>query len=125
MTEGKSLLNKQQRKKANRKKRKQAERAAHRNLDDVTGVAIAQALALAPQVVDAPSHRDAHRGIDVALASVSEAEFVRKRVNDALAVAEWLTEVRVWLWRDDEDGGKPLSDAGANAGIELRISRAT
>jgi len=54
---------------------------------------------------------------------MSEAQFVRKRVNDALRVGEWLSEVRVWIW-EPEDGGQALSPKGLDAGLELRISAA-
>lgn len=113
--EGKSLLNKQQRKKAARKQRKQNERAAHRNLDDVTGKAIEQALALVPLT-------EREVAIDVALASVSEAEFVRKRVNEALRVGEWLDEVRVRIWQADSSSRAALTEGGRVSGIELRLA---
>ncbi len=63
--------------------------------------------------------------IDVELASFSEAEFVRKRVNDALQIAEWLDDVSVWIWNADEHVRKPLSERGHEAGFELRIERST
>lgn len=120
VSDGKSLLNKQQRKKARRKQKKRDERQAHRNLDVVTGEAIAAGLRLAPLVADATSPSDRTQAIDVELASLSEAQFVRKRVNDALAVGEWLTEVRVVIWEQHE-GGQALSASGIKAGLELRI----
>lgn len=114
MADGDSLLNKQQRKKVARKKRKQSERAAHRNLDEVTGQAIEQAMALLP----------VRRAValDVDLASLSEAEFVRKRVNEALRVDEWLDEVRVWIWQRESEHQRALSPAGSSSGIELRMA---
>ncbi len=96
------LHNKQQRKKARRKDRKQRERQAHRNLDEVTSQAITQAL-VAAQRITAPDSGDRMVTLDVDLASRSEAQFVRKRVNDALNVDEWLADVRVVILDDDDD----------------------
>lgn len=120
VTSGESLLNNQQRKKARRKARKQSERQAHRNLDDVTSSAVAASLVLARTVADT------HKAmvIDVELASVSEAKFVRKRVNDALQIGEWLDDVQVVLWQVDEHWSAPLSEQGERKGFELRIDRA-
>ena len=118
MTEGDDLLNKHQRKKIRRKAKKQRERQAHRNLDEVTSDAIEQALELAPQV--AASHsRMASETLQVELASVSEAQFVRKRVNDALNVGEWLSDVKVTLV---ESYGHDGSD---HQKVELRIEAAS
>ena len=115
------LHNKAQRKKARRKERKQRERQAHRNLDDVTSQAIELALAAAREVTAAGAAPSAVP-IDVALASISEAQFVRKRVNDALMVGEWLDDVRVAMWTAG-DGGDAHTTSGASSGIELRIER--
>jgi len=120
VTNGDSVLNKQQRKKKRRKEQKQSERQAHRNLDAVTGEAIEAALKIASAV--ATTHNAAV--IDVDLVSVSEAQFVRKRVNDALSIGEWLDEVQVVLWQVDEHWSAPLSAQGKNKGFELRIERA-
>jgi hypothetical protein len=120
VTNGDSVLNKQQRKKKRRKERKQSERQAHRNLDSVTSEAIEAALKIASAV--ASTHNAAV--IDVELASVSEAQFVRKRVNDALSIGEWLDEVQVVLWQVDEHWSAPLSTQGKSDGFELRIERA-
>lgn len=119
-----SVLNKQQRKKARRKERKQNERQAHRNLDEVTGEAIAEALRLAPAVVDAGSRIESDHVIDVDLASLSEAQFVRKRVNDALQIAEWLDDVSVWIWQVEVHNRSALSERGQATGLELRIEQA-
>ena len=117
MTSGDGLLNKQQRKKVRRKDRKQREREAHRNLDTITGEAIEASLMLAPDVA-----RTRQTGvIDVELASLSEAQFVRKRINDALNIAEWLDDVRVVLWNTDEQISAPLSEQGEAHGFELQI----
>jgi len=80
-----SLLNKHQRKKARRKAQKQSERQAHRDLDTVTSQAIEEALRLAPTIVA----DGVATVMDVPIASLSEAQYVRKRINDALQVAEW------------------------------------
>jgi len=119
VTNGDSLLNKQQRKKARRKARKQREREAHRNLDTITGEAVAASLEIARTVAD--THNPMTVGVD--LASLSEAQFVRKRINDALQVGEWLDEVQVVLWQVDQHWSAPLSDQGKADGFELRIER--
>gem|GEM_PF-641159 len=123
MNDGDGLLNKAQRKKVRRKQRKQQERQAHRNLDQVTSAAIAEALNLAAQVADAPSVADSNRVIDVELASLSEAEFVRKRVNDALRVGEWLDEISVWIWQAEQHNSEPMSSGGRTSGYELRMDQ--
>lgn len=124
MNDSDGLLNSHQRKKAARKQRQQSERQAHRNLDDVTTQAIEIALALAPKVAEATGdERD--QAIGVELASESEAQFVRKRVNDALQIGEWLDDVSVWVWKASEHHRAPQSEQGRRNGIELRIERAT
>lgn len=120
MTNGDGLLNKQQRKKARRKQRKQREREAHRNLDAVTSEAVAASIEIARTV--AATHTATP--VEVELASVSEAQFVRKRINDALQIGEWLDDVQVVLWRVDEHWSAPLSSNGKAKGFELRIERA-
>jgi len=117
------LLNKQQRKKAARKQRRQSERQAHRDLDDTTSEAVAESLRLAPEIAGGLRKRMG-KVIDVELASLSEAQFVRKRVNDALNVGEWLSDVRVWIWRHDEQLDEAQSTNGAQTGFELRLSQA-
>lgn len=124
MTESDSLLNAQQRKKAARKQRQQSERQAHRNLDDTTSAAIEIARGLAPVVANATAPEDHDRVIDVELASESEAQFVRKRVNDALQIDEWLDDVRIWVWKAAEHNRAPQSDQGRTKGFELRMDRA-
>lgn len=95
MSDGDELLNAAQRKKKRRKERRQSERQAHRDLDAVTSEAIEQALRLAPEVSAGARRMTAIRDLDVELAAASEAHFVRKRVNEALMVGEWLDEVHV------------------------------
>lgn len=123
MNDADGLLNKQQRKKKKRKQRKHDERQAHRNLDDVTTLAIAEASRLAPIVVASPTLAASDRVIDVELASLSEAKFVRKRVNDTLRAGEWLDEVSVWIWQASEHHRPALSEGGRERGIELRIEQ--
>ena len=67
--------------------------------------------------------RESDQVIDVDLASISEAQFVRKRVNDALQVGEWLDDVRTWIWRSDEHTRPALSERGMSVGFELRIEQ--
>ena len=124
MADTEHLLNAQQRKKAARKQRKQSERGAHRNLDEITGEATELALQLAPEVAAGTRGTDDERVIDVELASVSEANFVRKRVNDVLTVAEWHDVVKVWVWEADRHHRSPLSDSGRSRGFELRLEQA-
>ena len=121
VSDGESVLNAQQRKKIRRKAKRQREREAHRNLDDITGEAIVLALRAAPEV--AASRRP--QVLDVDVPSVSEAQFVQKRINDALQIGEWLDDVRVVLWRADGSAGGSLSDRGKTSGFELRIERAS
>lgn len=106
-----------------RRDRRESEKAAGWNLDAVASTAIDLALQLAPEVVEAPSAEEAERVIDIELPSVSEAQFVRKRVNAALTVAEWLPDVVVWVWQADTHKRAPLSDRGRERGFELRLER--
>ena len=123
MTNGDGLLNKQQRKKVRRKDKKQREREAHRNLDTVTTEAIAEALRVVEKVADARTRNESVQVVDVELASLSEAQFIRKRINDALNVGEWLGDVRVALWQHDHEIDAALSESGEAAGFELRLER--
>jgi hypothetical protein len=123
VTDRDGLLNKQQRKKVRRKDRKQRERQAHRNLDTVTTEAIAQTLQIVPKVAEARTRNESVQVVDVELASLSEAQFIRKRVNDALNVGEWLSDVRVVLWQHDHEIDTALSESGEAAGFELRVER--
>jgi hypothetical protein len=116
------LLNKHQRKKARRKARKQSERQAHRDLDSVTTEAVDEALRLAPIVVHSNERSDQVRAIDVPLASLSEAQFIRKRVNEALRVDEWLDDVSIEIWTPSELGSA-LTDRGGEQSLELRMRR--
>lgn len=99
------------------------ERKAGRTLDAAATSAIDLALALAPEVADAPTAVEAERVIDVELGSVSEATFVRKRVNAALSVNEWLGEIAVWVWQADTHKRAPLSERGREQGFELRMEQ--
>jgi hypothetical protein len=123
VTDGDGLLNSQQRKKARRKDKKQRERQAHRNLDTVTSEAIAESLRIVAHVADATTRKEAVQVVDVELASLSEAQFIRKRINDALNVGEWLDDVRVALWQHDHEIDTALSASGEAVGFELRIER--
>jgi len=124
MSDTDGLLNAQQRKKAARKQRKRSERQAHRDLDETTSAAVEIALELAPRVAEAATPEDHDLVIDVELASESEAQFVRKRVNDALSVGEWLDDVRIWVWQAAEHHRAPQSEQGRTRGFELRMERA-
>lgn len=123
MTESDSHLNDHQRRKLARKEREHSERRAHRDLDATTTAAIDLARTLAPRVAAAKSPQDHDLVIDVELASESEAQFVRKRINDALMIDEWLDDVRVWVWKASEHHREPQSEQGRERGFELRIER--
>ena len=112
-----------QQEQAAKRQRDQTERAAGRNLDLTATEAIDLALALAPEVVDAPTPEAGERVIDLDFASLSEINFVRKRVNAALTVAEWLPEVAVWVWQADVHKRQPLSQRGREKGFELRLEQ--
>jgi hypothetical protein len=99
------------------------ERRAARTLDAAATEAIELALALAPEVADGSDPVEAERVIDVELGSPSEAVFVRKRVNAALSVHEWLDEIAVWVWRADTHKRPPLSQRGRECGFELRMEQ--
>lgn len=106
-----------QKKRADRKQRQQSEKQAKRDLDALSSSAIDQAIAAAERVVAG----ERHVALELDLATVDAAVFVRKRVNEALRADEWLHDVRVWIWRADEHRQEPLSATGAESGIELRV----
>lgn len=92
---------------------------------ELTAAAVEEALRLAPEVVGAATVPASERCIDIAFPDVGDAVFARKRINEALAVGEWLDEVEVWVWRAGKNVRPPLSDHGAASGFELRIERRT
>lgn len=108
-----------------RRERDEAERAAGRVLDATATAAIEQALSLAPEVVAAADGPSAERVIDVEVSSLSELNFIRKRVNAALTVSEWLPEVAVWVWQAEVNKRPPLSERGRALGFELRMEQGT
>lgn len=91
-------LNKAQRKKARRKAKKQRERAAGRDLDAATGVAIEEALALASESLSESAF------LSVELNSATDAQFVRKRINEALMVEELLDHLNIEIFEDPSTG---------------------
>lgn len=109
---------------AAKRERDEAERAAGRALDATATEAIDLALALAPEVVAAHNAEAGERVVDLDFASLSEINFVRKRVNAALTIAEWLPEVAVWVWQAEIHKRPPLSDRGRERGFELRLEQA-
>lgn len=104
-------------KRTDRQDRKQSEKQAKRDLDQLSTQAIESALAIAPQVFD--THTPA--AVDVEIDSHDAATFVRKRVNEALRAEEWLDVLRVWIWDSSKHRQEPLSAVGQACGIELRI----
>ncbi len=115
---------KAERKKARRRQRKTSERAAGRDLDALARDAVEQAVDLAPDVAAADSPSVSERAIDVPVTTVDGARFLKKRINAALASAEWSNEVQVWVWEADKHTRSPLSDSGREHGIELRLEQA-
>ncbi|MGI9597785.1 MAG: hypothetical protein ACR2QK_16595 [Acidimicrobiales bacterium] len=124
MSDGEDPGRLDRRKRADRTKRKQDEKRAGRSLDAAAGEAISLALALAPEVAGGTEPHGGERVIDVEIASVSEANFVRKRVNAALSFDEWLGDIAVWVWRADTHQRSPLSERGRVKGFELRLEPA-
>ena len=115
---------KAERRRERRKARRRAERAGGRELADLADDAVERALQLAPAVADAPTAAGSERVIDVALPSRDAAVYVVRRINEALAIGEWLDEIDVWIWEAGESARPPLSDHGAATGIEIRLEQA-
>lgn len=113
------------REQAQKREQRLNEKSAGWNLDATATEAIDMALALAPEVVDAPTAEAGERVIDLDFPSISEAQFVRKRVNAALTIAEWLPEVAVWVWQADTHKRPPLSERGRDRGFELRLEQSS
>ncbi len=101
----------------------EAEKAVGNELRDLVSVAVEQGLRLAPEVADAPSAQAGERAIDLPFRSADDAVFARKRVNEALAVAEWAGEVTVWVWKRDRHSRQPLTERGGAVGWELRMEQ--
>jgi len=112
-------------KKARQRQRKTLERSGGRDLDALAEEAVAKALDLAPEVAEASSPTASERTVDVAITTVDGARFLKKRVNEALASAEWSNEVQVWVWEAGKNVRPPLSDHGRAHGVELRLEQAT
>ena len=90
-------------------------------LRTLTDQAVEQALDLAPEVAAAPTAESSERAIAVRFRSVGDAVFARKRVNEALAIAEWDGEVSAWVWDRERHQRPPLTEDGAELGWELRL----
>lgn len=116
-------LSKAERKKARRRARKAAERAGGQELEAVTAEAVELALALAPEVAAAVGPGSSERPLEVSVATLDGARFVRKRINEALAYNEWHNEVEVWVWESDTSTRPPLTEHGQACGFELRIEQ--
>lgn len=97
---------------------RERDREQARRLDELTGAAIDEALQRAPTVASAPGGEIA---LEVAFPTPGDAVYARKRLNEVLAVRELLDEVDVWVWRSGESGGRALSTAGQEHGVELRL----
>lgn len=114
---------KTERKKARRRQRRASEREAGKTVDRLADDAVEQALALAPAVADAPSREESERAVDVEFPTVDAARFALRRVNEALAVGEWLDVVDAWVWERDVHQRPPLTVSGAATGVELRLEQ--
>jgi hypothetical protein len=113
---------KSERKKIRRRAKKAAETSGGRDLEALTDIAIAQALALAPEVA-ASTVIESERVLDLDLETLDAARFIRKRVNEALGFDEWLDEIEVWVWDFDTSVREAMSDAGREHGVELRLEK--
>ena len=96
------------------------EYAQARNLNEATAAAIDEALRLIDGLGPEP-HIDV--AVDAAFASSGDAIFARKRLNEALAVAELLDEFEAWVWESKRHVSAPLTAAGEANGFELRVRR--
>jgi len=114
---------KKQSKNQRRRVRERSERQAARALDDAATTAIDEALRLAPIVADATAPNDRKQLIDVEVATLDAARFVRKRANEALRPDEWHDVVTVAVWEAAVDRDQPLSEHGERLGFELRMVR--
>ncbi|MFV2039493.1 MAG: hypothetical protein ACC660_04565 [Acidimicrobiales bacterium] len=101
----------------------ESDTAEGRALRDLASAAVEEALRLAPEVGDAPSGQTVERAVDLEFRSVDDAIFVRKRINEALAVAEWGDAVSAWVWESDRHQRGALTDRGRSVGWELRLER--
>jgi hypothetical protein len=104
-------------------RRREGESAQSDRLRQQTAEAVDEALRLVDDVVAAPDQASSDRAIDVAFADAGDAAFALKRVNEALAVGEWLDEVEAWVWRVERSTRPPLSEHGRATGIELRLQQ--
>lgn len=105
------------------KERQQREREAGRSLTALTDDAVTEALRLAPEVADAADRAASERCLPVVFTTVDHAAFARKRINEALAVAEYGDEIDVWVWDATRHQRAPLSEGGAAHGVEVRMER--
>ena len=121
MTEPREL-SKAERKKARRRARDEAEREGGRSLDALADAAVAEAERLAAAVVDGEPGTEV--AFDLVFDTVDAARFVLRRVNEVLAVGEWLDDVDAWVWEADTSTRAALTEAGARTGIELRLEPA-
>ena len=107
--------------KRNRSQDPVREQAQGIELAALTDRAVEQALQLAPEVATAPSVESSERALDVAFRSLGDAVYARKRVNEALTVAEWDRDISAWVWDRERHQRPPLTEQGAALGWELRL----
>ena len=115
---------KSERKKARRRAKLDAERVAGRELEALADVVVERVEALATEVVDAPDRLTSERAFDIEFPTADAARFVLKRVNEVLAVGEWLDDVEAWVWEAASSTRPPRTEAGARTGVELRLEQA-
>ena len=89
---------------------------------DETHTAVAHALRMAPSVAQASARDATERGIDVAFGSEANARGAIEVIKASLSDRGWDDRVSVWLWRSISSGGRALTEAGQDTGLELRLA---
>lgn len=92
---------------------------------EASGIAINEALGLAPVVASAKPGDGRERGLEIEFESVEAAAHARDEVNRILESTEWRGQVSAWVWQLASSTGGPLTTAGQASGIELRLQPLT
>jgi len=114
---------KAERKKQRRRERLVNERSAAQQLDAQADAAVEDALRQAPEVEAASDAASSERVISVEVTTPDAARHLRKRINEAFAIADWSDVIEVWVWEADEHVRAPLSEWGAEHGVEVRLQQ--
>ena len=77
---------------------------------------------LAVELAEATAGDGKQRALDVRFASWDEVKLAADAVRDAIERTDFGEHVQPWRWRT-ESTGEPLTEAGRDAGWELRFSR--